>query len=470
MVNLRRCWAFWILWAACLHGENSLESNVEIYQEHEGNLQAEQQSDVRGNFFDLYQPTVVDAAALESAIAGETWFTRQLIYLRQRVQTSRSTFDLLPTRAKIRFLETVEQKLPREKAWDGTTSLLLRKRPGAFSWLSEHPSMEAMPFQGVNEPSFWFPEVKTDRNHPARSVQEAMERTKLLIEATGLEGLHFHVLKRVSPQKPTDDLLNTLLVYNERIFLEEAERSSATALYSRLQPWQSAHTERSNEILRANSPSEYPHNFEEDPADPKGTYVALRYWGVEDGKQVVSVELRAGSADLKVVRNPPTTRGLEEGVLPVKQRDYSVLQHRLSELVKLGQLFGSSGLAPSPRRERALSLEQAEGALKHRLGAQKALSLAQFSEWILGLKTVPPGLLMAFEHPEETATQRFISDFGELARLASSAGPRENNRPFLASRFSEVFRIWAKETRMLRFPPAASRSSSKQCPLDLLAK
>jgi hypothetical protein len=456
-----------------LHAEDSKDRSVEIYQEHEGNFRAARERDARGSFFDLYEPTILDTEALDLAVAKESWLSKQLIKLRQLLQPSHPIFDFLSTEGKIRYLEELERKLPIENAWDGKTSLLLRKRPRAFPWLSEHPSMEAPPFVALNKPTFWLPEIKTDRSAPARSVREALKRTQDLIVATGMDGLHFHIFIRVGPEvleKQSEALMSALLRYNERVFLEEAERSSATALSTVLQPWQSKHSARATEILKSKSTEAYAHNIRNDSTDPKETYIALRYWGMEDGQQVLSLELRAGSADLKVKSRLTPIRGLDEGALPIEQRDYSVLELRLTELTDLGKQLAALELIPSKTKIRSLDLESAERVLEEHSKPGKRLSLAQFSAWVLGLKKVPPGLLMAFEQPNEPTTQTFLTQFSDLATIAASRSVREKNGRYLESRFREIFRVWARDTRLQRFKPSPHSFPKPNCRLDLLVK
>ncbi len=460
-------------WGGLAAASEEPDTQVIISQEHEGNLGVDPPPDALGNFFSYYAPVTLQPDLVVRALADESWGSRVYYWTRRKLSPSTSAFDHLPLPAKVRYLELQESKLSPEESWEGNTSLLLVRRATAPRWLLKNPKMETARGQAAAKRSFWLPEVVTDPEKPAHSVDQALSRAKQIGSETGLNSIHFHVflnIPRATLDRNLPALLDRIQILNEEEFLVEAARSSDTSLLSRLQPWQTRHSVKAAEIVAQGASAPYPHDADI-ANDPKSSYLAFRHWGEENGRVVLSLELRTGSADLVREGTAHTVRGLDEGQPPKWNRDFAKVRARLNELVALTGQLKNTGLTPVAVKPRNLELASAERIFeraKSKVDPGKSLSIHAFVQQVFGLSQVPPGLLMAFETPDELPTQEFVKRFVEVASMAQAKGANALQDRYLLAEFGLAFRGWARQTLALR-GTRLGHSSKGICGYDRLS-
>lgn len=467
---------FALLALLCLLGSSAQgaengRSQPEIQQEHEGNLH-HWPEDAVGSFFDYYAPTIVDANLIQGIVAKQPWYRRTAYWAKRKTTHRQDAFGALSLDAKIQYLEALDRDRGQENHWSGKKNLILQRRASAPDWLAEHPSFEAPPRAEADSPlSYWFPEVTSAKDQPARSIEEAVARARRVFKDTGMASSHFHVFIRLPPEELAAikrPLISHLQALNDRYYLEATAHSAFTALQSPIQPWEARHSLRADEILTQGGEMPYAHDADRDPADPKQTGLALRYWGIEDGKSVISLELRLAGADLVRAEAEPAVRGLSEGQVPKKVRDFRQVEARLSELLALQEKVISGTLETHSAPARLHDLEAAEKRLAQMArakGYDRFLTISEFFDRVFGLQKIPEGALAALTLPERTASEAFLERFAEISHAAAVLGPQAAGDRHLQYLYRGALRDWAEMELGRR-----EITEPGSCPLHLLKR
>jgi hypothetical protein len=391
-------------------GARRLSAGVFIQQEQEGSLLASDPRDSSGNVFRYYRPVELREDLADQVHDDLSAFAKASVALKRafRLHDRKSEYaawDAWPLRAKLSYLDKLEKAVVAEKgrdaAWKGKVSLLLERKPGAPDFLTLNPHMEAPPpaYKDSVGAAFLQPEVVSDKEHPASTVNEAIGRTKVIIGDTGHAGTQYHVFVKASPETLRAQLPRlqaALQLLNDALFARAAQESFQNVTHPSLMPWHRGRSERVAQLITKGDAAA--HTPAADDADSeKHAFIGLRYWGMEGGKMVVSFELRGGGIPFKAKQQAARDMGSAE--LP--KRDYTEVQRWLTLLSLYAEQL-AQGRAPAlPRRDTALDLAAAERVLSARaaqLGIPEGayFGLAEFSKRLTGRDEVPPGLIFPF--------------------------------------------------------------------------
>ncbi|MBI5238967.1 MAG: hypothetical protein HY926_00700 [Elusimicrobia bacterium] len=397
---------------------------VSIHQEQEGNLSARDPRDSSGSVFDYYRPVEMRPALVAEVRAGMHW-TEKVGYQFHRLTRfyrAKSPFndwDDFPLESKLKYVSLLDAAETRERGrdsvWDGPLFKLLERSPRAPPYVSRHPHLEEPRlFRGQNPfARYMEPEIVTDREHPAATAREAIGRTKAIIADTGHAGTHYHVFLRVEPEvlrQQLPALQSMLQLLNNVLFAQAAAKSYDNLFHPFLLPW---HEGRSGRVARLVSeaspePSRPDHR---DPDNEKFAFVAFRYWGLEDGRLVVSFELRGANIPWKHHRR--AGGGQFDTDVPKPERDYSEVERYLTFLVlyadRLARGTAPALSEPSLRLDLAAADQAlAERARKKGLQPEDYLDLTAFSKMLFAdsanqpqvredrARMVHPSLLLPF--------------------------------------------------------------------------
>lgn len=441
-----------------------LSGGVFIQQEHEGNLLAPDSRDSSGNVFRYYRPVEMrpELAARTQASLGA--FSRAFTAVRRAFQLSgRGTPDAQwrawPLAAKLDYLDRLEKAVTAERgpaaAWDGKVSLILERRAGAPAFVTKNPHMEPPPDgrRAAVGARFLQPEIVTAKDAPAASVAEALGRAREIIADTGHAGVQFHVFVKAPPQEllaQIDSLDGALQLVNDVLFAKAAAASDQNIAHPSLLPWHAGRSARVRRLLTDASPA--PHVPAADDADSeKHAFVGFRYWGMEGGRAVVSLELRGASLPWKRAGSERQIKGFEEP--PKMERDYAEARAFLSYLSLYAQAL-AQGRAPAvPVLPVVLDEAAADAYLSGRAQAigmpESAFDgLRAFSRRLIGAKALPAGYLFPFaaSAPDSADLRAFADEVLVIAareKAAQDAG-RADGVPHDRYLFRTAYARWVE--------------------------
>ncbi|MFI5347635.1 MAG: hypothetical protein ACHQ51_14770 [Elusimicrobiota bacterium] len=425
-----------------------LREGVFIQQEHEGSLLAPDPRDSSGNIFRYYRPIELRpdlAAETERGLGG---FSRLVYSVRRAFQiqgrgTPEAAWRAWPQSAKLDYLDRLERAVTAERgptaAWDGKVSLILERGPKAPDFVTKNPHMEAppAPYRGTVGARFLQPEIVTAKDKPALSVNEALGRAKVVIADTGHAGVQFHVFVKAEPKvllAQMDRLGSALQLVNDVLFAKAAAESEKNLIHSSLMPWHAGRTARVRELLEKarNAPS-VPEA--EDPDSEKHAFVGMRYWGMEDGKAVVSFELRGASLPFKRAANTGA-REMETPKMP--ERDYGQARSYLTFLSVYAEALARGEAPPLAAAPIALDQAAADAYLNARakaLGVPDGAfdGLGPLVKRLIRSDKVAPGLLFPFaaspaDSPELIALADRIITLGARVKAAEESAHEGNPR------------------------------------------
>lgn len=385
--------------------------NVFIQQEHEGSLLAPDSRDSSGNIFRYYRPVELRPALAAEVNGGLSGFSKLVYSTRRAFQFSgRSAPDAQwrawPVSAKLDYLDRLEKAVTLERgpqaAWDGKISLLLERTPGAPAFVTKHPHMEAPPDARKNAvgAKFLQPEIVSDKDHPASSVEEALGRAKAIIADTGHAGVQFHVFVKARPKAllaQMDSLDGALQLVNDVLFAKAAAGSDLNIVHNSLMPWHRGRSERVRALLtKAETGAHVP--AAADPDSEKHAFVGFRYWGMEGDNAVVSLEFRG--TDLPWKRKAQSiVQGMDSAELP--KRDYSQARAYLAFISLYAEAL-ARGDAPRLPLASTIVDEASAEAMMRRHAAEIGMpqsaydGLGALARRLTGAAKTPPGYLFPF--------------------------------------------------------------------------
>ncbi|MCX5796395.1 MAG: hypothetical protein NTY77_12960 [Elusimicrobia bacterium] len=343
-------------------------SGVAIHQEQEGNLTLRDARDSSGSVFEYYRPVEMRPDLVAQVLAGMNWVERTAYQFHRLTRVLRpkdawNVWDDMPLDSKLKYVSLLDAAVTRERGrdevWDGPLFRLLQRSPRAPPYVAQHPHLEEPRlFRGEHPFARYLePEIVTDREHPAATAREAIGRTKAIIADTGHAGTHYHVFLRAEPavlQGQMPALQSMLQLINNVLFAQAAVKSYDNLFHPFLLPWHQGRSERVNRLVNEALPSASRPDHR-DLDNEKFAFVAFRYWGLEDGRMVVSFELRGANIPWKSQKRPGG--GQFDADLPKPERDYSEVERYLSFLVLYADRL-SRGAAPGVS-EPALRLDLA---------------------------------------------------------------------------------------------------------------
>ena len=441
-----------------------LKAGVFIQQEQEGSLLAPDSRDSTGNIFLYYRPVEMRAdlaAKVQSELSGVEKIGFKLRSAFSSRKNPYAAWNAWPLSAKLKYLDALDKAVTVERgppaAWNGKIALLLTKVPGAPDFITEHPHMEAPPaaYKNVAGARYLQPEIVSDRDHPAPTIGAALGRSKFLIAQTGHAGTQYHVFIKADPavlnaQLPA--LESALQFVNNILFVKAAQDSHQNVVHASLQPWHRGRSDRVAALIKTAQAS--PHSPQaEDPDSEKHAAVGLRYWGTENGKLVVSFELRGASLPFKS-RKKSMVRDMEDSALP--ERDYSQAQFWLTLLSLYAEKL-VAGRAPAlgepPVVLDAAAADALLAARAKQLGmpAEAYYGVADFARRMTGEGPTPPGYLFPFaaSRPDSPALRAFMDEWlKESARVRGldrvGPGAFDDQHRNVEYVFWSAYREWAQ--------------------------
>ncbi len=440
-----------------------LASGVFIQQEQEGSLIASDSRDSSGSFFRYYRPVELRPALVAEVQSGLKGLAKAGYGLRRALapfsRGADASWNAWGRDAKILYLDKLEKAVVAESgprsAWRGKTFLLMERAPSAPDYLAEHPDMEAPPagYEGLPGSRFLQPEIVSGRDTPASSVGEALARTRRVIADTGHAGTQYHVFVKAEPEVLRSQLAGlqaALQAFNDALYAQAAQDSFQNVIHASLQPWHAGRSRRVAELLAAAEPEAHVPPAE-DPDSEKHAFVGLRYWGAENGKLVVSLELRGASLPFKGRRS--AARDLEIAELP--KRNYDEAQRWLSLLAAYAESL-ARGAAPRTAGRPTVLDEKAADALLAARAAERGLpkdsyfGAAALAKRFTGAERVSPGLLLPFAATAQNsaALDRFIDEWLDVSAKARSleaaGGEFADARRYLEYQLWNAYAAWGR--------------------------
>jgi hypothetical protein len=433
-----------------------------IQHEHEGSLLAPDPRDSTGNVFRYYRPVELRAPLVAQVESGLGGFDKAVYAVKRFFQFGRGGVEgawrAWPLSAKLAYLDALEKAVTVERgppaAWDGKVSLILEKTPAAPDFVTPHPHMEAPPqaHRGDVGARYLQPEIVSDKSRPAASVDQALARTRLIIAETGHAGTQYHVFVKADPKlllAQMDSLDGALQLVNDSLFAKAVAGSDTNITHGSLMPWHRGRSERVRRLLEAAAAG--PHvPAADDPDSEKHAFVGLRWWGMEDGKAVVSLELRGASIPWKA-RPSRMVSGVDDSI-PKPERDYAEARAYLTYLSVYAEALARGAAPAAPAPSRALDEAAADAVLGARakaLGVPDGAfdGIAAFARRLNGSASVPQGYLFPFAaSPADAPALRALADeivvLGARLKAAEDAG-REDNVAHARYVFWQAYAAWA---------------------------
>ena len=436
--------------------------NVFIQQEHEGSLLAPDSRDSSGNIFRYYGPVDMRPELTAEVTGGLTGFSKFVYSVRRAFQISgRSAPDAAwrawPLQAKLAYLDKLEAAVVAERgpqaAWDGKVSLILERKSGAPAFVTKNPHMEPAPdaYRGTVGARYLQPEIVSSKDHPAASVGEALGRAKLIIADTGHAGVQFHVFVKAEPKAllaQMDSLDGALQLVNDVLYAKAAAGSDQNIVHNSLMPWHRGRSERVRELLtKAETDPHVPAANDQD--SEKHAFVGFRYWGMENGKAVVSLELRGASLPWKAPREN-MAKGIENPVKP--ERDYAQAQSYLTFLSLYAEALARGNAPRVPVESAVIDEASVEAALRVQasaLGMPEGAydGLGALARRLTGAAKTPQGYLFPFAAsaagaPELLVFKKEVVILAARAKAAEEAGQLDHI-PHLKYLFFAAYKDWA---------------------------
>jgi hypothetical protein len=437
--------------------------NVFIQQEHEGSLLAPDSRDSSGNIFRYYRPIEM-RPELTAAVDGTLSGLSKLVYsVRRALQFGgRSAPDAAwrawPLSAKLAYLDRLEAAVTAERgaeaAWDGKVNLILERKEGAPDFVTRHPHMEAPTEarRGDVGARYLQPEIVSSKDHPAASVAEALGRAKMVIADTGHAGVQFHVFVKAEPKAilaQMESLDGALQLVNDVLYAKAVAGSDLNIVHNSLMPWHRGRSERVRELLmKAEAGAHVPAAQDQD--SEKHAFVGFRYWGMENGKAVVSLELRGASLPWKRSANS-VVQGLENPVKP--ERDYDEARSYLTILSLYAEALARGDAPRVPVNSAVVDERAAESAMRKQAGElgmpeSSYDGLGALARRLTGAASTPQGYLFPFaasaaDAPELRAFAKEAVILAARAKAVEEAGQRDQ-MPHLRYLFWSAYKEWAQ--------------------------
>jgi hypothetical protein len=443
------------------HSSRPLRS-VFIQQEHEGSLLAPDSRDSSGDIFRYYRPIEMRPALTAAVDGGLSGLSKFVYSVRRALQFGgRSAPDaawrVWPLKAKLDYLDRLEAAVAAEHGpravWDGKVSLILERKPEAPDFLTPHPHMEPAPdaYRGAVGAHYLQPEIVSAKEHPAASVAEALGRAKQIIAETGHAGVQFHVFVKAAPEAllaQMDSLDGALQLVNDVLFARAAAGSDLNIVHNSLMPWHRGRSERVRELLmKAESDAHVPAANDQD--SEKHAFVGFRYWGMENGKAVVSLELRGASLPWKNPSN--AAKGLE--VVERPERDYTETRAYLTFLSLYAEALAAGKAPRVPVASAVVDERSAESAMRKQaqeLGMPESAydGLGALARRLTGAAKTPQGYLFPFaaspaDAPELRAFEKEVVLLAARAKASEEAGHLDQMR-HTRYLFWAAYQEWAK--------------------------
>ena len=408
------------------HAGRALREGVFIQQEHEGSLIAPDSRDSSGNVFRYYKPVEIRSGLAAETESGLRGLSRLIYSVRRAVQlrgrgTPEAAWRAWPLAAKLDYLDRLERAITAERgpraAWDGKVSLILERAPGAPEFVTKNPHMEAPPasYRGAAGARYLQPEIVSAKDAPAASVDQALGRARRVIADTGHAGVQFHVFVKAAPGvllAQMDRLDGALQLVNDALFAKSVVGSEQNISHGSLMPWHRGRTERVRALLETADAA--PHApAAEDPDSEKHAFVGLRYWGMEDGKAVISFELRGASLPWKRAAKSGA-RELDSPARP--ERDYDSARSYLTFLSVYAEALARGEAPRVAAPSVALDEAAADSYLRQRakaLGMPDSAfdGLAALGRRLTGAARAPQGYLFPFAaSTADSAELRALAD------------------------------------------------------------
>jgi hypothetical protein len=437
-----------------------LAAGVFIQQEQEGSLIAQDSRDSSGTFFKYYRPVELRPALVAEVRAGLKGFAKAGYGLRRALSPfskgDDAVWEALSKDAKLAYLDKYEKAVTAERgaaaAWKGKTFLLMERSAGAPDFLAEHPDMEAPPsgYEHVPGHRFLQPEIVSGKTTPAASVGEALGRTRRIIGDTGHAGTQYHVFVKAEPAALRDQLAGlqaALQAFNDALYARAVQDSFQNVVHASLQPWHAGRSRRVAELLAAEGEAHQP--SADDPDSEKHAFVGLRWWGMENGKAVVSLELRGASLPFKGRKS--AARDMEMAELP--KRDYGEAERWLSLLSSYAESLAKGTAPKAAGRPLVLDAAAADALLAARAAKRgmppgSYLPVAELSKRFTG--GVAPGLLAPFASsaPGSAELDRFMDEWldvsAKVRSLEASGRALADARRFLEYQLWSAYAGWGR--------------------------
>jgi len=358
-----------------------LRHGVFIQQEHEGSLISPDSRDSSGNVFKYYRPIELRpdlVSQTESTIRAEKGFwgflDKSFYYARRAVEirdrgTPEAAWRAWSTWAKADYLGRLEAAVTAERgpqaAWNGKVSLIMEKTHNAPDFVARNPHMEAPPaaYRNTSGAKFLQPEIVSAKDNPARSINEALGRASGVIADTGHAGVQFHVFVKADQRvllAQADRLSGALQLVNDVMFAKSIPEARSNLALPFLMPWHRGRSDRVRALLESGAAAAHDPEAE-DLDSEKYAFVGLRYWGQEDGKTVISFELRGATPQFKPAANGGA-RELSTPELP--KRDFAPSRSYLTFLSLYAEALARGEAPPVPASSVAMDAAAAETYLK----------------------------------------------------------------------------------------------------------
>ena len=440
-----------------------LAAGVFIQQEQEGSLIASDPRDSSGSFFRYYRPVELRPALVAEVRAGLKGLAKAGYGLRRALSPfskgDGAVWEALSRDAKLAYLDKYEKSVIAERgagaAWRGKTFLLMERAPGAPDFLARHPDMEAPPpgYEHIPGHRFLQPEIVSGKTTPAASVGEALGRTKLIIGDTGHAGTQYHVFVKSEPaalRAQLAGLQGALQAFNDALFAQAVQESFQNVVHASLQPWHAGRSRRVADLLAAADPGAHAPPAE-DPDSEKHAFVGLRYWGTENGRLVVSLELRGASIPFKARKS--AARDMDVAETP--RRDYGEAQRWLSLIASYAESL-ARGDAPRAAGRPVVLDEAAADALLAARASERGMpkgswfGTADMSKRFTGRERTAPGLLAPFASsaPGSPELDRFMDEWldvsAKVRSLEASGGRLADVRRFLEYQLWSAYAGWGR--------------------------
>jgi hypothetical protein len=437
---------------------------VFIQQEHEGSLLAPDARDSSGNVFKYYRPVEMRPNLAAEVDGGLTGYSKLAYSVRKAFQfrgrgTPEAAWRAWPPTAKVQYLAKLEDALTAERgpqaAWDGKVSLILERLADAPDFLTKNPHMEPPPdgLRGYAGARYLQPEIVTSKDHPASSVSEALGRAKMIIADTGHAGVQFHVFMKAAPKDllaQMDSLDGALQLVNDVLFAEAAAGSDLNITHASLRPWHSGRSRRVRELLEAQAEAPHVPAAEDDDSE-KHAFVGFRYWGMENGKAVVSLELRGASLPWKREGASRMVQGVDNPSLP--KRDYAAARAYLTFLALYAESVARGEAPRVPVKPVVIDEAAADAAMRARaaeLGVPDSAfdGLGALARRLTGAGKAPDGYLFPFaasaaDAPELRAFEAEAVLLAARMKVAEESG-QEDQRAHARFLFWSAYKEWAQ--------------------------
>jgi hypothetical protein len=187
----------------------------------------------------------------------------------------------------------------------------------------------------------------------------------------------------------------------------------------------------------------------DDQDSEKHAFVGFRYWGTENGKAVVSLELRGASLPWKRPAN--AAKGLENPELP--KRDYEEARSYLTILSLYAEALSRGNAPRVPVESAVIDENAAEAAMREQakelgMPASAYDGLGALARRLTGAAKTPQGYLFPFaaspaDAPELRAFEKEAVILAARAKAAEDAGHLDQ-MPHTRYLFWAAYKEWAE--------------------------